>query len=95
MRLVLIKETSREWAINEMVANENMLFYSTRYTSIKTHGSVSCGPRKWGDCKRREYIDRNNKIAIFTHLPLCDSLSKFTVELAYPEGGGGGGGGGF
>ena len=35
---------------------------------IKTHGSVSCGPRKRGACKRSEYIDRNNKVAIFTHL---------------------------
>ena len=34
---------------------------------IKTHGSVSCGPRKRGARKRSEYIDRNNKVAIFTH----------------------------
>ena len=35
--------------------------------NIKTHGSVSCGPRKRGVRKRSEYIDRNNKVAIFTH----------------------------
>ena len=35
---------------------------------IKTHGSVSCGPRKRGTRKLREYINRNNKVAIFTHL---------------------------
>ena len=35
---------------------------------IKTHGSVSCGPRKRGAPKRSEYIDRNSKVAIFTHL---------------------------
>ena len=34
---------------------------------IKTHGSVSCGPRKRGTHKQSEYIDRNNKVAIFTH----------------------------
>jgi len=36
-------------------------------TAIKTHGSVSCGPRKRGVRKRSKYIDRNNKVAIFTH----------------------------
>ena len=36
--------------------------------TIKTHGSVSCGPRKRGTRKLREYINRNNKVAIFTHL---------------------------
>ena len=30
---------------------------------IKTHGSVSCGPRKRGVRKRSEYIDRNNSHA--------------------------------
>ena len=44
---------------------------------IKTHGSVSCGPRKRCARKRSEYIDRNNKVAIFTHLQLRDSLSKW------------------
>jgi len=44
---------------------------------IKTHGSVSCRPRKWGACKRNEFIDRNNKVAIFTHLFLCDYPSKW------------------
>ena len=34
---------------------------------IKTHGSVLCGPRKWGVCKWSEYIDRSNKVAIFRH----------------------------
>ena len=29
---------------------------------IKTHGSLSCGPRKRGAHKRSEYIDRNNKV---------------------------------
>jgi len=37
---------------------------------------LSCGPRKWGACKRSEYIDRNNNVAIFTHLSLRDTLSK-------------------
>ena len=44
---------------------------------IKTHSSVSCGPRKRGTCKRSEYIDRNNKVLIFTHLQLRDGLSKW------------------
>ena len=39
----------------------------TLHTYIKTHGSVSCGPRKRGTRKRSEYINRNNKVAIFTH----------------------------
>ena len=38
------------------------------HKSIKTHGSVSCGPRKRGVHKWSEYIDRNNKVLIFTHL---------------------------
>jgi len=35
---------------------------------IKTHCSVLCGPKKQGARKRSEYIDKNNKVAIFTHL---------------------------
>ena len=59
-----------------------ILLYWTRPTKlvldkIKTHGSVSCGPRKRGMRKRSEYIDRNNKVSIFTHLQLRDSLSKW------------------
>ena len=38
------------------------------YNIIKTHGNVSCGPRKRGVRKRSEYIDRSNKVAIFTYL---------------------------
>ena len=35
--------------------------------NIKIHSSVSCSLRKRGACKQSKYIDRNNKIAIFTH----------------------------
>ena len=43
---------------------------------IKTHGSVLCSPRKQGVCKQSEYIERNNKVAIFMHLLLCDASSR-------------------
>ena len=33
-------------------------------------------PKKTGARKQSEYIDRNNKVAIFTHLSLHDALSK-------------------
>ena len=33
-----------------------------------THDSVLCGLRKRGSRKQSEYIDRNNKVAIFTHM---------------------------
>jgi len=35
---------------------------------IKTHGSVSCSPRKQDARERSEYIDWNNKVTIFTHM---------------------------
>ena len=41
---------------------------------IKTHGSVSCGVRIQVMRKQSVYIDRNNKVAIFTHR---DALSKW------------------
>ena len=56
--------------LNFTIINSTLLY-------IKTHGSVSCGPRKRGARKRSEYIDRNNKVAIFTHLQLRDCLSKW------------------
>jgi len=37
-------------------------------SQIKTHGSVSCSPRKRDARKRSEYIDKNNKVSIFMHL---------------------------
>ena len=41
---------------------------------IKTHICVS---RKWDVCKWSEYIDRNNKVAIFMHPQLHDVLSNW------------------
>jgi len=41
-------------------AQNNQLNYRLNFFLIKTHGSVSCGPRKWGTHKLREYIDRKN-----------------------------------
>ena len=41
------------------------------------HGNVSCGPRKQGTCKWSEHIDRNNKVAIFTHSIARDVWSKW------------------
>ena len=59
---VVYVTTSNKWCYaSEFYDPEVDLF------KIKTHGSVSCGPRKRGVRKRSEYIDRNNKVAIFTH----------------------------
>jgi len=44
---------------------------------IKTHGSVSLGPRKQGTHKRSEYIDRKNKVSIFTYMEICDVWSEW------------------
>jgi len=46
-------------------------------TGIKTHISVSCGPRKWHSLKLLEYISRNSKVAIFTHPQKILSVSIF------------------
>jgi len=62
-------------------------------TCIKTHGSVSCGPRKQDIHKRSKYIDRKNKVAIFMHLYVYSSMmsdqnsTKFTMEVPSTLGG--------
>jgi len=38
--------------------------YKNENPCIKTHGSVSCGPRKRGARKQREYIYTKNKVGI-------------------------------
>ena len=53
--------------IAEVLFHFVLCLYCCVMERIKTHGSVSCGPRKRGARKRSEYIDRNNKVAIFTH----------------------------
>ena len=45
--------------------------------TTKTHSSVSCGSRKRGMRKQSEYIHRNNKVTIFTHLLFRDAWSKW------------------
>ena len=66
------------WAIRPVFAEP------VKNNKIKTHGSVLRGPRKWGTRKWSEYIleyiDRNNKVTIFTHLSLRDTLSKIMVS---------------
>ena len=43
---------------------------------IKTHGSVSCGPRKQGVRVQHEYISMKNKVQFYVHLYLCGLLTK-------------------
>jgi len=52
---------------NGLVITKAHFFHETWHGFIKTHGSVLCGPRKQGVRKLSEYIDRNNKVAIFVH----------------------------
>ena len=46
---------------------------------IKTHSSMSCGPRKWGACKWNEHIDRNNNRAMISHI--CSSMMSHIPNL--------------
>ena len=60
---------------------------SSRKASIKTHGSVSCGPRKQDAPKRSEHIDRKNKAAIFISSIISDlNSTKFTTEVPSTQG---------
>jgi len=43
-----------------------LLLSITQHYKIKTHGTVSCSPRKWGTYKWSEFIVRNSKAVIFT-----------------------------
>ena len=52
---------------------------------IKTHGSVSLDPRKQGTHKRSEYIDRKNKVTIFTYMADPNG-TKFTMEAPSTQG---------
>ena len=50
------------------------------------HTVVCCAAQENRVCKWSEYIDRNNKVAIFTHLMSYPNGIKFTVELASTQG---------
>ena len=54
-------------SIPSQLLTEALHAAGTLMVYIKTHGSVSCGPRKRGAPNGSEYINRNNKVAIFTH----------------------------
>ena len=57
-----LKSTSKEklWSVFRFLCKFNYNIVS----SLKTHGSVLCSPRKWSAHKQREYTDRNNKVTI-------------------------------
>ena len=45
---------------------------------LRSRHTVVCrSAQENGACKQSEYIDRNNKVSIFTHLQLRDGLSKW------------------
>jgi len=51
-------------------------YFNMHSVYIKTHIIKSCGPRKLSALKQSEYIEKKNKVKIFTHLQLHDVSSK-------------------
>ena len=70
-------QPSRYYMSNSTIPCVEHFSHVNLWKCIKTHGSVSCGPRKRGVRKQSEYINRNNKVTIFTHPQLRDVLSNW------------------
>ena len=57
-------QVEKECHIKKSVVTDNLLTVYVLIANIKTHGSVSCGPRSRR--ATREYINRKKENAIFT-----------------------------
>ena len=62
---------------NLHLRENNPLYGTFLYLYYQDTRQCVVRPKKTGRAQRSEYIDRNNKVAIFTHPQLRDTLSKW------------------